>query len=223
MERKKFISWRRVSTQKQGRSGLGMEAQTSLINYFVEKEGGELIADYSEVYTGKDLAGCRELHRAIEHCQRDNAVLVIAKTDRFRNVREALEVYEQMKGRIYFCDLPNQDKFTLTIMFAIAEREAEIISLRTRQALTHCQKQIGRRKGEGADLQVREMALEQRRANSREKNQRAWDIVEIGIDNGLSYSELANRLNEKGIKTSRGCDWKAVQVKRLVTLMRNQT
>ena len=65
MRKKKFISWRRVSTKKQGRSGLGLAAQADIIDYFVKVEGGELIADYEEVYTGKDLEGCKELRRAM--------------------------------------------------------------------------------------------------------------------------------------------------------------
>ena len=133
---KKFVSWRRVSTFKQGRSGLGLEAQKEIIRYFVEREKGELIADYEECYTGKELSGCKELHKAIEHAKREKAVLIIAKTDRFRNTIEALQVYDEMgDGNIMFCDLPTSDKFTLTLFFALAEREALIVSIRTKQAL----------------------------------------------------------------------------------------
>ena len=66
METRKFVSWRRVSTQKQGRSGLGLESQESIIKYFVGEANGELIADYHEVYTGKNLHGCVELQKAME-------------------------------------------------------------------------------------------------------------------------------------------------------------
>ena len=133
---KKYISWRRVSTLKQGRSGLGLEAQQEIIRYFVEREQGEIIADYTEVYTGKDLQGCKELRKAMSHAKEVGAVLVVAKSDRFRNTQEALQIYEEMgEGNIMFCDLPHTDKFTLTLMFAIAEREALMISLRTKQAL----------------------------------------------------------------------------------------
>lgn len=133
---KKYISWRRVSTQKQGRSGLGLEAQQEIIRYFVEREQGEIIADYTEVYTGKDLQGCKELRKAMAHAKDVGAVLVIAKSDRFRNTQEALQIYEEMgEGNIMFCDLPHTDKFTLTLFFALAEREALIVSIRTKQAL----------------------------------------------------------------------------------------
>ena len=133
---KKYISWRRVSTTKQGRSGLGLEAQKEIIRYFIERDRGEWLADYSECYTGTELSGCVELRKAIERCKREGAILIIAKSDRFRNTIEALQVYEEMgDGNIMFCDLPHTDKFTLTLFFALAEREALIVSIRTKQAL----------------------------------------------------------------------------------------
>lgn len=133
---KQYISWRRVSTKKQGQSGLGLEAQADIIRYFVEREQGELVADYTEVYTGKDLQGCKMLRKAMAHAKKIGAVLVIAKSDRFRNTAEALAIYEEMgEGGIMFCDLPHTDKFTLTLFFALAEREALITSIRTKQAL----------------------------------------------------------------------------------------
>ena len=134
-EKKKFISWRRVSTAKQHGSHLGLEAQKAIIKFFVERENGELIADYEECHSGTDLAGCKELAKAKKHCKETGATLIIAKTDRCRDTIEALQLYEEMNGNIYFCDLPVTDKFTLTLFFSLAEREAMIVSLRTKQAL----------------------------------------------------------------------------------------
>lgn len=133
---KKFVSWRRVSTFKQNRSGLGLEAQKEIIKYFIERDKGEWIADYSECYTGKELSGCVELRKAMERAKKENAVLVIAKSDRFRNCQEALGILTEMgEGNIEFCDLPHSDRFTLTLFWALAEREALITSIRTKQAL----------------------------------------------------------------------------------------
>ena len=133
---KKYVSWRRVSTKKQGGSGLGLAAQKEIIRYFIEREGGELVADFEECNTGTDLNGCTELKKAIALAKDNDAVLIIAKTDRFRNTIEALQVYDDMgDGNIMFCDLPHTDKFTLTLFFALAEREALIVSIRTKQAL----------------------------------------------------------------------------------------
>lgn len=132
----KYVSWRRVSTKKQGSSGLGLDAQKEIIRFFIEREQGEWIADYEECYTGTDLNGCVELKKAMDCAKENEAVLIIAKTDRFRNTIEALQVYDKMgDGNIMFCDLPHTDKFTLTLFFALAEREALIVSIRTKQAL----------------------------------------------------------------------------------------
>lgn len=134
--KKQFISWRRVSTFKQNRSGLGLEAQKEIIRYFVERDNGELVADYSECYTGKELSGCKELRKAMQHAKNIGAVLVIAKSDRFRNCQEALGILDEMgEGHLEFCDLPHSDRFTLTLFWALAEREALITSIRTKQAL----------------------------------------------------------------------------------------
>lgn len=134
---RQYISYRRVSTKKQGRSGLGLEAQEDLIRGFLRYTGdANLVADYCEVYTGTELAKCRELQKAIAHAKEIGAVLIIAKTDRFRNTAEALQIYEAMgENNIVFCDVPHADKFSITLAFAFAEREALLISIRTKQAL----------------------------------------------------------------------------------------
>lgn len=140
--KKQFISWRRVSTFKQNKSGLGLAAQKEIIKYFIEREGGDWVADFEECYTGTELSGCVELQKAIEFTKKIDGVLIIAKTDRFRNTIEALQVYEKMgDGHIMFCDLPHTGKFTLTLFFALAEREALIVSIRTKQALAEKKRQ----------------------------------------------------------------------------------
>lgn len=151
---KKFVSWRRVSTKRQGASGLGLDAQKEIIRYFIERDGGDWIADYEECYTGTDLSGCAELKKAMDFARENNAVLIIAKTDRFRNTIEALQVYDRMgDGNIMFCDLPHTDKFTLTLFFALAEREALIVSIRTKQALD-AKKARGEKTGGASDAWI---------------------------------------------------------------------
>jgi DNA invertase Pin-like site-specific DNA recombinase len=152
---KKYVSWRRVSTKRQGASGLGLAAQKEIIKYFIERENGDWIADYEECYTGTDLNGCLELKKAIKFAKENDAVLIIAKTDRFRNTIEALQVYDEMgDGKIMFCDLPHTDKFTLTLFFALAEREALIVSIRTKQALD-AKKARGEKTGGATEKWVR--------------------------------------------------------------------
>lgn len=133
---RKFISWRRVSTERQNKSGLGLEAQKAIINYFVNYEKGELIADYKECHTGTSLSTCVELKKAMAHCKREGACLIIAKVDRFRTVIEALQILDYMgEGNLFFCDMPSSDRFSLTLYTALAEREALLVSIRTKQAL----------------------------------------------------------------------------------------
>ena len=230
---KKFISWRRVSTKKQGRSGLGLEAQKTMIDYFIQAEKGELVADYPEVYTGTDLQGCTELKKAIEHCKKENAILIIAKTDRFRNTIEALQVYESMgDGKIYFCDLPHTDKFTLTLFFALAEREALLVSIRTKAALD-----AKRARGEtwvrnlDTSAASKQSALNRRlTAQENESNQRVWRYLQSWESRNKRltpntpkevFEELATILNELGYTTPRGLEFTGLRLRAMWTKLRD--
>lgn len=167
---KKYVSWRRVSTFKQNRSGLGLAAQYEIIRYFIERDKGEWLADYSECYTGTELSGCVELRKAMEHAKREDAILIIAKTDRFRSTIEALQVYEEMgEEHIMFCDLPQTSKFTLTLFFALAEREALIISIRTKQALAE-KKRRGEKLGAASDKWQATVSAKSDLAKSQERH-----------------------------------------------------
>lgn len=168
---KKFISWRRVSTFRQSKSGLGLEAQKEIIRYFIERDKGKWIADYSECYTGTELCGCVELRKAMEHAKKENAILVIAKSDRFRNCQEALGILDEMgEGHLEFCDLPHSDRFTLTLFWALAEREALITSIRTKQALA-AKKERGEATG-GAAIKWRESFNNKSKQQKKEEQMR---------------------------------------------------
>ena len=227
MVAKKFVSWRRVSTQKQGKSGLGLQAQMSIINYFVGDANGELIADYYETYTGKNLHGCTELRKAMECAKKNDAILVIAKSDRFRNLEQALEVYRLMDGNIYFCDIPMAEdratyKFMLSLGWSLAEREAAITSIRTRQAL-----QAKRNRGESVgnhnatitnEMRANSIASRKQDAQLNENNRKAYKLVNLLREQGKSFAEISRELNESGYKTSNGKHWHIVQVQRLIAL-----
>lgn len=228
MSVKKFVGWRRVSTTKQHGSHLGLEAQKSIIDFFVEREKGELIADYEECHSGTDLAGCTELKKAKEHCKRTGATLIIAKTDRCRDTVEALQLYEEMNGKIYFCDLPHTDKFTLTLFFSLAEREATIVSLRTKQALkakkarneqTGGTNELwGSKTGANRDdvlAEVRKKSAEVRRQRmlNEPSNKFIWTYTQSQIKNGRrfftdeEFEQLACELNALERKTPTGMEY----------------
>lgn len=227
METRKFVSWRRCSTQKQGKSGLGLEAQLSIINYFVKEAQGVLIADFHEVYTGKNLHGCVELQKAMECAKKNGATLVVAKTDRFRNLEQALEVYRLMDGSIYFCDVPMAEdaatyKFMLSLSWSLAEREAAITSLRTKQAL-----QAKRDRGEtignpnatiSATMRANSIASRKQDAQLNENNRKAFKLVNLLRTQGKTYAEIVRELNDGGYKTANGKAWQIVQVQRLLAL-----
>ena len=227
MEKRRFVSWRRVSTQKQGKSGLGLEAQQSIIRYFVSEADGELIADYYETYTGKNLHGCVELQKAMECAKKNDATLVIAKSDRFRNLEQALEVYRMMDGCIYFCDIPMAEdkatyKFMLSLSWSLAEREAAIVSMRTRLAL-----QAKRDRGESvgnpnavisASMRANSIVSRRQDAQLNDNNRRAYKLACLLKEQGKSYIEISRELNDAGYLTSRGKQWQSVQVQRLIAL-----
>ena len=144
----KYVAYYRVSTSKQGESGLGLAAQQAIVNQYINKE--DIIASFTDIKSGKTLE--REgLEEAIQLAIKEKATLVVAKHDRLsRNVVDALTTLERLvqNGASLVClDLPsNTDKFTLTIMFAVAERERELISIRTKNALAE-KKKRGERLG----------------------------------------------------------------------------
>ena len=227
MEARKFVSWRRCSTQKQGKSGLGLEAQMSIINYFVGEANGVLIADFYEVYTGKNLHGCSELQKAMEFAKKNDATLVIAKSDRFRNLEQALEVYRLMDGNIYFCDVPMAEdkatyKFMLSLGWSLAEREEAITSLRTKQAL-QAKRDRGERVGNPnatvtKDMRANSIASRRNDARLNENNRKAHKLVVSLLAQSKSYAEIVTELNDGGYKTANGKQWHTVQVQRLIAL-----
>lgn len=237
---KKFVSWRRVSTKKQEKSGLGLEAQKDIISHFVNTEKGELIADFCEAYTGKDLNGCIELKKAIEFSKANDAILIIAKSDRFRNTIEALQIYNEMgEGKIYFCDLPHTDKFTLTIFFALAEREAMLISIRTKAALAVQKRKIeqeggfysksgnwctslggttsGQAKGGKANGEKR-----RKEAMNDEKNNMIAAMLE-GCNTPQDIDKVVERLNARGILTKTGLPFTRNRLTALRTKINRRT
>jgi DNA invertase Pin-like site-specific DNA recombinase len=134
----RYVAYRRVSTDRQGRSGLGLEAQDAAIKAHVGD--GEIAAAFTEVESGK-VADRPELQKALAHARRTKATLVFAKLDRLsRNARFLLGIVESGVS-VVFCDFPTipegpTGKFILTQMAAVAELEAGMIAQRTKAALT---------------------------------------------------------------------------------------
>lgn len=139
-ETRPYVLWRRVSTEGQGESGLGLDAQRTIAETFMGKEPIEVFTD---VFSGTKLRQCKGLWDAIALCKKENYVLVIAKSDRCRNVSEALDILDAIGERnLIFCDLPTCDRFILTVMWAMWERQAIMGRINTKIALAERKKQI---------------------------------------------------------------------------------
>ena len=200
-----MIAYYRVSTAKQGRSGLGLESQRAIVHQF---HRADLVGEYTEIGSGSTIAGRPVLQQAIAEANRLGVALVVAKVDRLaRNTREALEIFDALDGRLVCCDVPNADRFTLTLFFAFAERERELVSIRTKLALQR--KRI--RDGEWRVSQLTDagrkkgVRVVQDRARSNPSNRRAVAYAaEILRDNELTAAALADRLNKAGFRTSTG-------------------
>lgn len=139
-----YVAWRRVSTKEQGRSELGLEAQLTIIKMFT---GREPEAVFTDICSGTKLDACENLWKAIQMCKDNNYLLVVAKTDRFRNLANALEIYKELNPdyndrNIIFCDLPETNQFVLNIVWTVWEYQAIQGRINTRVALEERKKQI---------------------------------------------------------------------------------
>lgn len=215
MPRREFVSYLRVSTQKQGTSGLGLDAQRAAVEGFVSTTGGALINEYQEVETGKGsdaLAKRPTLKAALEFCRRKGATLVIAKLDRLaRNVHFVSGLMES-RVRFVACDMPEANELTIHIMAAFAEHEAKRISQRTKEALAIAKSRGVVLGSAGATNLKPNVEIRQQAAN--EAIQRLRPVFEGMLARGLSQRAMAAELNSIGIPAPRGGQWALSQIQR---------
>jgi DNA invertase Pin-like site-specific DNA recombinase len=217
----KYIAYYRVSTQKQGESGLGLEGQKVTVHNHVQSLKGELIREVSETESGKK-ADRPQLREALRLCKLHQATLVIAKLDRLsRNVGF---IHQLMESKVDFIavDLPVANKFTIYVFAALAEYEAELISQRTKEALARSTKKLGgRRMSARRWKQIgRDNAPIARQVNmNRAAALRAEiypEIRKLQKSGASSLRLIAEGLNANRIPAPKGGEWSAVQVKRVL-------
>ena len=213
----KFVSYIRVSTQKQGNSGLGLEAQRTAIAHHVNGKG-EIVKEFEEVESGKKgFEGRPQLQLAIDYCKKHKCALVIGKLDRLaRDVRFFLEVIDTSKIEICFADLPEMNpntaegRMVLTSMATFAEFEARKISERTKSALAVVKSRGVKLGIKGAEniAQMNQIRIDQ----AQEFAEKMRPTITALHAQGLSLRKIANALNESGSTTIKGSQWTAVQV-----------
>jgi len=203
----RYVAYFRVSTEKQGKSGLGLAAQRTLIERFLSA-GDEVIAEFVEVQSGKNDERV-ELWKAIGHAKKQNAKILIAKLDRFsRKVSFIAGIMEQGIGLVV-AEMPHATDFQLHIFAALAQEERRLISERTRNALAEAKKRGVELGKNGKVLAV------QRRQEADKRAEALRPVIMPMVEAGLSYSEIARRLNEQGFQTVNGRRFRAQQVKAL--------
>lgn len=216
------VAYYRVSTDKQGRSGLGLEAQKSAVQAIL-KPGDRLIAEVIEVESGK-RRDRPQLAKALHQAKVNKAALVVAKVDRLARNVHFLETILSGDVEVVFADLPQvsgpMGRFILQQLAAVAQLEAGLISERTKAALAAAKQRgakLGGFKGVTVDSKLGTQALIQ------QADARAVDfgivITDVQASGVSSLKGIADALNARGIPTARGKQWQAVQVKRVLSRM----
>jgi DNA invertase Pin-like site-specific DNA recombinase len=218
---KKCISYLRVSTKGQQKSGLGLEAQRAVINHYATIDNIEIVQEFVETESGKELENRPILQQAIAFCKHHDCMLVVAKLDRLsRDVAHTFAIVKELgEGNFKSCDLPSSDSLTLSIFSGLAQREREIISIRTKVAL-QAKKAQGAKLGKPENLSDTGRALgvasNKAKARNNTNNTRAKSMIAKCKQQGMSLSEIATELNDNDFMTSRGRKFTKMSVKRLV-------
>jgi DNA invertase Pin-like site-specific DNA recombinase len=215
-----FVSYLRVSTDKQGRSGLGIEAQRAAVCSYLSGFGSVPVAEFVEVESGKQ-AERPELDKALTECRVRKATLVIAKLDRLARDAHFLLGLERSGINFTAADMPDANRLTVGIMAMVAEEERHAISARTKAALAAA-KARGVKLG-GRPENLKNFELGWRRSAEKRKTKAAafasdlLPVIEAIRAEGItSFGGIAKALNERGIPTARGGRWKTVQVQRAI-------
>lgn len=213
----KYVAYYRVSTQKQGQSGLGIEAQRASVSLHVNQFEGELVAEFTEIETGKGsdaLERRLQLKLALALCRKYGATLLIAKLDRLaRNVHFITGLIETGCDFVAV-DMPQANKVMLQIHAVMSEYERDQISIRTKQALKAA-KARGMQLGRAGAANLKSN-VEERKNKAQAYAKELGPILEGLTKAGLSQRAIATKLNVLGVSAPRGGGWSLIQVQRIL-------
>lgn len=217
---RKCVSYLRVSTTRQGESGLGIEAQRSSVASFLRGDHWKQVGEYVEVESGKNNHR-PELQKAIATCRIHGATLVVARLDRLARNAHFLLGLKEAGIDILCVDMPSANALTIGIMAMVAQEEARLISARTKAALAMA-KQRGVKLGSpkpitpNTQLKGRHLSVTIRRERSRRWVSDIRPTVESAMQQCGSLRTTATLLTEWGIPARRGGAWSANQVRRVL-------
>jgi DNA invertase Pin-like site-specific DNA recombinase len=214
------VAYYRVSTDKQGRSGLGLEAQKAAVRAFLDGKGWPPLAEFVEIESGK-RADRPELAKAMAACRLYGATLVIAKLDRLSRNAAFLLALRDAGVEFVACDLPDANRLTVGIMAMVAEDEAERISARTKAALQAAKARgtkLGGYRGYAFTAADHAAAAERKTFKARQTAAAVLpELRELQAAGIVSFSGLARALTARGVPTPGGAGrWQAVQVQRVL-------
>lgn len=230
MSNKTYIAYYRVSTKKQGKSGLGLEAQRQSVMSFITPDS-TLVSEYTDVESGKNN-NRKNLLQALDECKKTGATLLIAKLDRLsRNANFTLMLRDSNID--FICvDMPDVNSLTIGILAIMAQDEVERISKRIKDALgvikhkiekdgSHVSKEgnVITRLGSGGTISddIRLKGLEVRKKNARDnpESKKAGAFIVSLKKSGKSFYAITNMLNQSGFSAPRGGEFSQAQTKRL--------
>jgi DNA invertase Pin-like site-specific DNA recombinase len=216
-----FVAYYRVSTPKQGESGLGLEAQQKAVRDFLDGGRWHIVGEYTEIESGKSDANRPELAKAFAACRARRATLVISKLDRLSRDAHFLLGLQKAGVKFVAVDMPEANEMVVGIMAVIAEGERKMISARTKAALQAAKARGQRLGGFRGYVPTREDGIAATAALKARAKAFAADLAPIigelrtlGI---TSHNGIARALTEQGIPTARGSStWTAAGVARLL-------
>lgn len=215
---KKFVSYLRVSTARQGESGLGLEAQRAAVGNYVKSltGGAEIVREFVEVESGK-RTDRPVLAEALRECKANGYRLCVAKLDRLSRNLHFVTALQDSKVDFVAADNPHATPFLIHILVAVAEHEKNMISHRTKVALEAARAR-GVKFGNPRYEEAIPKANEAWKAIAADRNAGLRKVVaEVMEKTGLTkLAEIAEALNLRGIKTNRGCGFTPTHIHRLL-------
>jgi DNA invertase Pin-like site-specific DNA recombinase len=211
-----FVAYYRVSTTKQGESGLGLEGQRQAVGNFLKSQqagSDQPIAEFTEIESGKRSKNRPQLLAAIELCKAKKATLVIAKLDRLSRNVNFISGLMDAKVSFIACDMPTATELTIHIYSAMAQHEANLISHRTKAALQVLKAQ-GVKLGNKRWSESIGLAAQAKTKTAQTPPPAVLTMIKKHRDEGMALKAIADQLNALGIKTPQGKAWYAMTVQR---------